>query len=363
MRGVALARTRVGTTLGDYTLTALLGLGGSAAVYSARRRDGHVCALKVMHASFKLVANELERFRREPYLANTIAHEGVVRVYDDGIDEHGVPYFVMELLEGECVGAWLGATPAPSAHAVHRVLLDTLDVLEKAHQAGILHRDIKPSNLFLCRDGRLKVLDFGIARSQSLSSLTATGAVLGTPAFMAPEQAVGDRTAYGPATDLFAVGATGLVLLHGGPLRRGNELVLAAISPLPKSATLDLDAPRSFLEVLDRAASFDRKQRYASASDMRAALLACAHELVPEAPPTRRFVTEDVHAEGFATEISGPPLDADALETVTVSRDGPASPGSGTGSGGSEDGGDPLASGERSRPFIDPLGKTRHGHG
>ena len=355
MRGVALARTRVGTTLGDYTLTALLGLGGSAAVYSARRKDGHVCALKVMHASFKLVANELERFRREPYLANTIAHEGVVRVYDDGIDEHGVPYFVMELLEGECVGSWLGVTPAPSAHAVNRVLLDTLDVLDRAHQAGILHRDIKPSNLFLCRDGRLKVLDFGIARSQSLSSLTATGAVLGTPAFMAPEQAVGDRTAYGPATDLFAVGATGLVLLHGGPLRGGNELVLAAISPLPKSATLDLDAPRSFLEVLDRAASFDRKQRYASASEMRAALLACAHELVPEAPPTRRFVTEDVHAESFVTEISGPPLDADALETVTVSRDGSA--------GSEEDGRDPLASGERSRPFIDPLGKTRHGHG
>lgn len=355
MRGLSLARARVGATLDGYTLTALLGMGGSAAVYSARRPDGHPCALKIVHASFKFAEAELERFRREPYLANTIDHDGVVRIFDDGIDEHGVPYFVMELLEGECIGAWLGTTPRPSAHAVHRVLVDTLDVLAKAHRAGILHRDIKPSNLFRCRDGRLKVLDFGIARSQALSSLTATGTALGTPAFMAPEQAIGDRNAYGPPTDLFAVGATGLVLLHGGPLRRGNELVLAAISPLPKSHTLGLEAPRSFLEVLDRAASFDRSHRYASADEMRDALLACAHELVPEAPPTRRFVTEDVHAEDFVTEISGPPPDTDALETVTVSRDGSA--------GSEEDGRDPLASGERSRPFIDPMDKTRHGHG
>lgn len=352
MRGLSLARARVGATLDGYTLTALLGMGGSAAVYSARRQDGHPCALKIVHASFKFAEAELERFRREPYLANTIDHDGVVRIFADGIDEHGVPYFVMELLEGECIGGWLGTAPRPSAHAVHRVLVDTLGVLTKAHEAGILHRDIKPSNLFRCRDGRLKVLDFGIARSQALSSLTATGATLGTPAFMAPEQAIGDRNGYGPSTDLFAVGATGLVLLHGGPLRRGNELVLAAISPLPKSHTLGLDAPRSFLEVLDRAASFDRAQRYSSANEMRDALLACAHELVPEAPPTRRFVTEDIHADDFVTEVSSAP-DAGSHETA-ITR--------GT-RGSADDTDDALTSEERARPWLDPLGKTRHGHG
>jgi hypothetical protein len=129
--------------------------------------------------------------------------------------------------------------------------------------------------------------------------------------------------------------------------------VLAAISPLPKSHTLALDAPRSFLEVLDRAVSFDRAHRYASANEMREALLACAHELVPEAPPTRRFVTEDIHADDFVTEVTGAP-EVDPHETATITRDPRSS---------ADDTNDSFDSGERSRPLGDPLGKTRHGHG
>jgi len=305
--------TRVGSTLGRYTLNALLGVGGSAAVYAATHRNGHKCALKVVHATYQLAEAELSRFRQEPYLANKIAHPGVVRIYDDGVDDFGMPYFVMELLTGTCLGAWLGPGPArPSIAVVHRVLLGTLEVLEKAHAAGILHRDIKPSNLFVCADGTLKVLDFGIARSGTLSTLTATGTVLGTPAFMPPEQALGQKEKYAPATDVFAVGATGLVLLHGGSLRHGNELALAALMPLPKASEVGIEGPRAFLSVLDRAVSFEMEARYATTAEMRAALVACSAEVdawegrekVAVYTDDRRTVrAEVVHVEAQPTEV------------------------------------------------------------
>lgn len=304
--------TRVGSSLGRYTLNALLGVGGSAAVYSATHRNGHKCALKIVHATYQLAEAELARFRQEPYLANKIGHPGVVRIYDDGVDDMGMPYFVMELLEGECLGEWLTATKRPSISMVHRALLGTLEVLEKAHEVGVLHRDVKPSNLFLCKDGSLKVLDFGIARSGNLSTLTATGTVLGTPAFMPPEQALGQKERYAPSTDVFAVGATGLVLLHGGALRQGNELALAALMPLPKPAELGLDGPRAFLQVLEKAVSFDMSARYESAASMRAALVACAKEVAAwDGVETRAVYADDkrtvraemVHVEGQPTEI------------------------------------------------------------
>ena len=254
-------------------------MGGSAAVYAATHRNGHRCALKVVHPSYSLAPAELERFRQEPYVANKVAHPGIVRIYDDGIDELGLPYFVMELLEGECMGSRLGRHQKSSPGDVYLILEGALSVLAKAHQLGILHRDIKPSNLFVCKDGTLRVLDFGIARSDKLSQLTATGMVLGTPAFMPPEQALGQREALGPATDIFAVGATGLVLLHGRSLRSGNELALAAICPLPKAASVGIEAPRRFLDVLEKACSFDIARRYATADEMLHALRATAREV------------------------------------------------------------------------------------
>lgn len=271
--------SRVGRRIGRYTLDALLGVGGSAAVYAATHRNGHKCALKVVHPSYSMAPAELERFRQEPYLANKIGHPGIVRIYDDGVDDLGLPYFVMELLDGECLGTRLTRGRKSTPSAVYGYLEETLSVLEKAHELGILHRDIKPSNLFVCKDGTFRVLDFGIARSGKLSELTATGMVLGTPAFMPPEQALGQRDAVGPPTDVFSVGATGLVLLHGGSLRRGNELALAALCPLPKASVVGIAGPKAFLDVLERASAFDSSRRYATASEMLSALRATRYEV------------------------------------------------------------------------------------
>jgi serine/threonine protein kinase len=349
---------RVGEEIGRYTLVRLLGVGGSAAVYEARHRNGHVCALKVLHTSYKLQEADVERFRREPYMANTIDHPGVVRIYDDGIDPNGMPYFVMEKLSGECVGAWLGRNPKPAPSAVLAVVRGALSVLEKAHSAGILHRDVKPSNLFLCDDGVVKVLDFGIARSVSLSALTAIGAVLGTPAFMTPEQAIGQKEAFGPPTDVFAVGASGLMLLYGRQLRKGNELVLAAIMPLPRSSELGLEGPPRLLAVLDRAVSFDRNARFASATEMLDALASVDGEVAAWeiANGVAGFDLRTLRPAPFVdpdtTEVTGPPESLDGLTTVVRSTpEGgelrPSAP--------------PAVSGTRQKPDVPALARTRRG--
>jgi serine/threonine protein kinase len=317
---------RVGRTIGRYTLSALLGVGGSAAVYAATHRNGHRCALKVVHPSYSLAPAELERFRQEPYVANKVAHPAIVRIYDDGVDELGLPYFVMELLEGECVGNRLNHHQKSSPGDVYLILEGTLSVLAKAHQLGILHRDIKPSNLFVCKDGTLRVLDFGIARSDKLSQLTATGMVLGTPAFMPPEQALGQRDLLGPPTDVFAVGATGLVLLHGRPLRGGNELAVAALCPLPKAAGVGIEAPRGFLDVLEKACSFDIARRYATAAEMLDALRATVREVDAWEGKPKREVSQDTNPTvrievAMDTEVVFP-----LAPTVGIPREAPEPP-------------------------------------
>ncbi len=260
---------------------------------------------------------ELERFRQEPYVANKVGHPGIVRIYDDGVDELGLPYFVMDLLEGECAGSRIGKRRSSPAE-VYRLIEGTLSVLEKAHAAGVLHRDIKPSNLFVCKDGSIRVLDFGIARADNLSQLTANGMVLGTPAFMPPEQALGQRDALGPPTDLFAVGATGLVLLKGSSLRGGHELALAALFPLPTAKEAGIQAPRAFLAVLEKACSFDIARRYPTARDMLVALRATEREVDAwEGKPQRALFVETsatVKLEGADdTDVVIPLADAEAI--------------------------------------------------
>lgn len=276
-------RARVGSVLGGkWQLDELLGIGGSAAVYSATHRNGRRFAIKVAHADQLRSAQDLERFRREPYIANRIGHPAVVRVFDDGTTEEGLPFFVMELLEGEPVGASVQRGEPRTYGDVIEIAATMLSILEVAHGMGIVHRDLKPSNFFRCTSGELKLLDFGIARSGDLDELTQSGMMLGTPAFMAPEQALARRDLVGPQTDIFAVGASALVLLKGGPLREGNELALAAIEPLPSADDMGLRGPRELLRVFERAVSFHVDARFPSARVMRESLERAAQHVGPE---------------------------------------------------------------------------------
>src|SRR5690349_5883660 len=181
-------QARAGTVLNaKWRLESVLGVGGMAAVYSAVHRNQSRVAIKMLHPELSLDNGVRTRFLREGYVANTVDHPGAVRVFDDDLTADGAAFLVMELLVGETLDSRAerkgGKLPAGEVLAITDELLD---VLAAAHDKGIVHRDIKPDNLFVTREGRLKVLDFGIARVRELSQeshATAAGTFLGTPAF------------------------------------------------------------------------------------------------------------------------------------------------------------------------------------
>jgi eukaryotic-like serine/threonine-protein kinase len=276
------ASLMVGRTLRDrWHLDALIDVGGMAAVYAATHRDGTRGAVKMLHVETSHSEDLVRRFRREGQIANKIGHPGALRVIDDAEDdEDGRPFLVMELLEGstlqQCAIASGGKLPA------EKVLLATdqlLDVLAAAHELGIIHRDVKPENVFLTTDGRVKVLDFGIARLPEPSALwraTAVGMPMGTPAFMSPEQARGRWDLVDAQSDLWAVGATMFTLLSGEFVHVEStvpELLAASFTkPARSLATLLPDAHATLVEVVDRALAQRLADRWPDARSMQAAV-------------------------------------------------------------------------------------------
>ncbi|HZO14149.1 MAG TPA: serine/threonine-protein kinase, partial [Polyangiaceae bacterium] len=179
---------------GKWRLDSMLGEGGMATVWSGEHRNGLKVAIKVLKAELGADATLRERFLREGYVANRIEHPGVLRVLDDDVSDDGVVFLVMDLLKGETLrDHWLERERILSPNTVRKIAIQILEVLAVAHTMGIVHRDLKPDNVFLLDDGGIKLLDFGIARLREVSGIdqkTRTGAMLGTPAFMPPEQAL-----------------------------------------------------------------------------------------------------------------------------------------------------------------------------
>ena len=280
-------RKRVGRELGGkWHIDRLVGFGGMAAVYAATHRNGRNAALKLLHANYAAMPQVRERFLREAYIANKIHHPGVVRIEDDDATAEGVPFLVMELLEGESLEHTVarrgGKLPVGE---VMRLVERVLDIVEEAHAAGIVHRDLKPENLFMTRDGQVKVLDFGIARlleGTEGTTRTREGLVMGTPAFMAPEQALGRWSAVDARTDLWAIGAIAFSLISGRMVHEapsGNEtLVLAASRPAPSLARVS-DAPIAVVRCIDRALSYDMAKRFDDAATMHGDVLRVLAEL------------------------------------------------------------------------------------
>jgi serine/threonine protein kinase len=272
------ASSRLGAEVdGKYRLEVLLGVGGTAAVYAARHRNGHRVALKMLHPELAGVPGMRQRFLREAYVANSLAHEGIVPILDDSVAMDGSVYLVMELLDGESLGALARRRGSPlTVPQVLAIAIAVLDVLAIAHDAGIVHRDIKPENIFLCRDGRVRLLDFGIARHviATEAMATAAGTLLGTPAFMAPEQAMGRSQEVGPRTDIWAVGATMWNLLTGKLVHEGRSaeevLVYAATREARPLAAFAQGIDPRVAALVDRALSFESSARWTDAVTMRA---------------------------------------------------------------------------------------------
>jgi len=277
----ARAIARVGRTLRDkWRLDRLLGVGGMAAVYAATHRNGSRGAIKMLHVELSVEPEIRARFLREGYVANSVGHPGAVRVLDDDVAEDGAVFLVMELLSGETLeGRWERKGKRLGAAEVLRAMDQLLDVLAAAHDRGIVHRDIKPENVFVNHDGTIKLLDFGIARLRGNGPgerPTVSGAALGTPAFMAPEQAMGTSSAIGPASDLWAVGASMFLLLGGRTVHEADSsnalLIRAATTRARSLATLAPKLPPPLIELVDRALAFEIPARWASARDMQEAV-------------------------------------------------------------------------------------------
>jgi Tol biopolymer transport system component/predicted Ser/Thr protein kinase len=239
-----------GTRIGPYEIVALLGAGGMGEVYRARdERLSRDVAIKVLPPSFISDPDRMRRFEQEARAAGQINHPGIMAVYDVGTFE-GTPYIVSEYIEGETLRQALDAAPIPAGRALELTTEIAL-ALAAAHAKGIVHRDLKPENLILLRDGRVKILDFGIAKitkdglgkvsdtGPTLQNLTVTGQLLGTASYMAPEQirdlGVDHRT------DLFTLGAILYEMLAGAPAFPGETIAdrMSAIlrgepTPLPR---------------------------------------------------------------------------------------------------------------------------------
>ena len=282
MRGESLdGRRWIGRVLRDkWRIDARISRGGVGTVYAAtHKNNGSRAAIKVLHPEFSRDVDTRSRFLQEGYAANQVNHPGVVRILDDDTSEDGHAYLVMELLEGELLETRRirkgGRLPLSDVYEVGEQLLD---VLAAAHEKGIVHRDIKPDNLFITHEGRLKVLDFGFAQMKSSfrTEQTATGFLLGTPGFMSPEQAIGNRPQIDAQTDIWAVGATLFTLISGEPVHAGEsaaEMLVAAANFPPRSlATVTNGLNPRLVSVVDRALAFDKANRWPNARSMQFAL-------------------------------------------------------------------------------------------
>jgi len=274
------ARARIGTVLKKkWHLDQLLGVGGMAAVYAATHRNKKRVAIKMLHAELSQDEAIRKRFLREGYIANSVAQRGAVGVDYDDVTEDGLAFLVMELLDGETIEhRWRRKDRALSPLEALSLVDQLLDTLTAAHGQGIIHRDLKPENMFLTRDGTVKVLDFGIARVRELSTpqTTLAGSAIGTPAFMAPEQARGRWQDVDGRTDLWAVGATLYTLITGKFVHAGENaqetLALAATRPARSIAERRPDLHPSLIAFIDKALSYDMAARFPDAASMQHAL-------------------------------------------------------------------------------------------
>jgi serine/threonine-protein kinase len=327
------AQARVGCVLDDkWTLERLLGVGGMAAVYAGRHRNGARAAVKVLHPDLSRHKEVRERFLREGYAANQVEHVGAVKVLDDDVvvagPESGTAYLVMELLEGESLQDRLERPPPMSELEFLGIAGSVLEVLEAAHARGVVHRDLKPENLFLVSDetaqaagSRVKVLDFGLARLLQGQAITSYGLALGTPSFMSPEQAGGRIDQIDGRTDLFALAATGFRICTGRRIHEAPNAVelvrKMSTTAAPRVRSVRADVSEACARVIDRALEFRREDRYENAAAMREDVRRAYAELAGSGP-TQLAVAVPPPAPALAPPPPRPTVSSSDQTTIEV---------------------------------------------
>ena len=253
-----------------HVVESVLGRGGMGVVYLARHlRLNRLVAIKMMLNGGYAGPPELARFFREAEATAAIGHPNIVKVHEVG-EVDGLPYFTMEYVEGDTLAQRLAGVPMPAAEAAS-LLAILADAVHAAHHVGIVHRDLKPVNILMSLDGTPKVTDFGLAwRFDSGAGLTGTGARIGTPSYMSPEQAAGRRGALGPPTDIYALGAILYEMLTGRPPFRAEtaaetERQVISDGPIPPTR-LNSRVPRDLETICLKCLHKDPQRRYATAT-------------------------------------------------------------------------------------------------
>ncbi len=302
-------RDRVTAAVGDrYLIEQEIGRGGMAVVYAAEDvRLQRPVALKVLPPELAFRGDVRERFVREAQTAARLNHPHIVPIYAVH-EEGGLVCFAMSLVKGESLAARIGREPRPSFAFIAHLLEQVADALAYAHAAGVVHRDVKPDNVLIDRDtGRAMVTDFGIARAaESGSRLTQTGIAVGTPAFMSPEQATGERDVDG-RSDIYSLGVMGYLMLAGRlPFEGGSTpaMLLAHVSESPRPiGSMRSDAPLALVEIVERCLVKSPRDRWESALQLRDVLRRVQRDGSLQTGAHRASVAPAV---GAPTALAGP---------------------------------------------------------
>lgn len=267
-----IAEDLLGRTLGQYRIESVLGQGGMAVVYRASNAQGEVAALKVLFPPPGAGAELLARFEREARTAARLRHPAIVRVVEAGQAE-GRAFMAMMLVEGQSLADRLAYTGSLDEVNAADLAWQIADALDYAHRRGVVHRDVKPSNILLTSDGRALLTDFGVAQALDDSALTRTGLTVGTPAYMAPEQASGDQEVDGRA-DIYSLGVVLYQMVTGRtPFRGSTPQVLHAhvYDPPPAPSSVARVSPAMEAIIL-RALAKDAARRFPTGAAMAQSL-------------------------------------------------------------------------------------------
>ena len=328
---------------GRYRVATKIATGGTSTVYRGldTRLDRPV-ALKVMDSRYSGDQQFLTRFQLEARSVARLKDPGLVAVYDQGLDARH-PFLVMELVEGGTLRELLAERGPMPPHAVAAVLRPVLGGLAAAHRAGLVHRDVKPENVLISDEGEVKIVDFGLVRAVAEAGITSTSVILGTAAYLSPEQ-VKDGNA-GPRSDVYATGIVAYELLTGQTPFSGDTALSVAYQRLdtdvPPPSSVISGVPSQFDELVQRATARDPASRYADAHDMGVELDAIVGALhLPDfRVPSPRNSAQHRSAGAPPSQVDGnrttdprqpaatrPPIHQPTRQLTRDPRDWPASP-------------------------------------